>query len=54
MHRRESLASIGGYEPGICTSDDIELLTRLIRQTKLANLPKILYLYRQHGLAVTQ
>ena len=48
MMRRRLLADVGGYEEGRVNCDDTELWTRLIQQTRFANLPDILMLYRRH------
>lgn len=50
MLRREHLAASGGYRPDIRTANDYELFLRLVWQTAIryANVPDVLYLYRQH------
>ena len=48
MMRREILEACGGYDESMQRSPDIELISRLITRTRLANLTENLYLYRQH------
>ncbi len=48
MARRDVLLSVGGYEESRQLVDDKELYSRLFLQTRFANLPEALYLYRQH------
>ncbi len=50
MLRREVLTALGGFQPGLNYAYDSELESRLFQSTrfKLANLPDMLYLYRQH------
>ena len=49
MMRRDVVKSVGGYEPTRKRCTDIEWVSRLITQTRLANLPDRLYIYRQHS-----
>lgn len=49
--RRDVLKSVGGYEECRKRGNDIELVSRLISQTRFANLPEWLYLYRKHDVA---
>ena len=51
MVRRELMVAVNGYEEGRTICDDIDLLSRLIGRTRLANLSDILMLYRRHPLA---
>ena len=53
MIRRELLVVAGGYDEDCRTADDTELWTRLIQQTRFANLPDILMLYRRHPGAIS-
>ncbi len=46
--RRDLLIAVGGYEVCRKRGNDIELVSRLICQTRFANLSEWLYLYRQH------
>ena len=46
--RRDVVDAVGGYEPTRKRGTDIEWVSRLIAQTRFANLPDRLYLYRQH------
>ena len=48
MMRRDLLESVGGYERGRLTAIDVELWSRLMWRTRLANLPETLLLYRRH------
>ena len=48
MMRRKIFEACGGYDESMIRSPDIELVARLITQTRLANLTENLYLYRQH------
>lgn len=48
MMRQEILRACGGYDETMTRSPDIELISRLITRTRLANLTENLYLYRQH------
>ena len=50
MLRREFLSAVGGYEPGRRAVEDLELLSRLLHETriKFSNLPENLLLYRRH------
>ena len=47
---RDLLIAVGGYELGRKRGEDIELVSRLICQTRFANLPEWLYLYRKHDV----
>ena len=48
LMRRDLLVAIGGYELSRQRGNDIEMVSRLISQTRFANLPDPLYLYRHH------
>ena len=48
MMRKTILDACGGYDASLMRSPDIELVSRLITRTRLANLTENLYLYRQH------
>lgn len=48
MMRRKIVNACGGYDASMIRSADIELVSRLITRTRLANLTENLYLYRQH------
>ena len=48
MIRRELMVAANGYEEGRAICDDLELLSRLVGRTRLANLPDSLMLYRRH------
>ena len=47
--RADALRAVGGYEEQARNANDKELFLRLAHQTRFANLPDCLYLYRQHG-----
>ena len=49
MARREVLLAVGGYKDAPLYADDGELYARLLFETRFANLPETLYLYRQHA-----
>ncbi|MDE2637882.1 MAG: glycosyltransferase [Chloroflexota bacterium] len=53
MARRSALQAIGGYNDSVRLAEDTELLSRLCFETRLANLPEALYLYRHHGQQVS-
>lgn len=46
--RRSALAAVGGYREGLHGSEDLDLFLRLSETGRLANLPDVLYRYRQH------
>jgi len=48
MVRRHLLETVGGYDQGLAPSEDYDLWLRLAEVTRLANVPRALYLYRQH------
>ena len=51
MVRSAVMRSVGGYQPGRRSGEERELYWRMLWDTRkrFANLPEILYLYRQHG-----
>ena len=49
MARREALLAVGGYKDAPIYADDRVLYARLMFETRFANLPETLYLYRQHA-----
>ena len=53
MARRDLLIAAGGYHSGHWTVEDTELWSRLISETRFANLPDILMLYRRHPGSTT-
>ena len=53
MMRRELVMDVGGYEEGRRVGADTELWIRLLHRTRFANLPQIMYLYRQHAAALS-
>ena len=48
MVRRDILMSVGGYEESRRVAGDMELFSRLYFETRFANLPEALHVYRQH------
>jgi hypothetical protein len=48
MMRRELAMRVGGFREPFRIGEDLDLLLRLGENGKMANLPDILYLYRQH------
>ena len=54
LFRRAVLAAVGGYEPGRLAGEDSELFLRFLAntETRFANLPDILILYRRHEQAI--
>ena len=48
MMRLKIVRACGGYDESMTRSPDIELVSRLVARTRLANLTENLYLYRQH------
>jgi glycosyltransferase involved in cell wall biosynthesis len=48
MMRRELAMRVGGFREPFRIGEDFDLLLRLSENGKMANLPDILYLYRQH------
>ena len=55
LTRREYLEASGGYRSDFKILEDNELFTRMIWKTgiRYANIPEILYLYRQHGASLS-
>ncbi len=55
LARREYLEASGGYHSDFKILEDNELFTRMIWKTgiRYANIPEILYLYRQHGASLS-
>ncbi len=54
MLRLEFIREIGGFQPGLRRTEDLELVARLFDQTSIrfANLPEVLYLHRRHEFNV--
>ncbi|HZL34464.1 MAG TPA: glycosyltransferase [Tepidisphaeraceae bacterium] len=48
MMRREAVLRVGGYREQYKWLEDLDLFLRLAEIGKLANLPEVLYRYRQH------
>jgi len=46
--RREAIMSVGAYREDYRHAEDIDLFLRLAEVGTLANLPEVLYIYRQH------
>jgi glycosyltransferase involved in cell wall biosynthesis len=54
LFRRACLDDLaGGYDESMPVAQDCELLLRIADRWELANLPEILYVFRQHGGSVT-
>jgi len=53
MIRRPLLEQVGGYDPEMEWGEDTDLELRLSEVTQLANLPRRLYLYRQHAASTS-
>jgi glycosyltransferase involved in cell wall biosynthesis len=52
MMRREFALNVGGFREPFRIGEDFDLLLRLSEIGKMANLPDILYMYRQHVASV--
>ena len=52
LFRREALLRCGGYRQRYNYIEDLDLFVRLLDIGRLANLPDILYHYRQHPLSI--
>ncbi len=50
--RKNALDRIGGYREEFLFSEDLDLLLRLAEVGRMANLPGVLYRYRQHGRSI--
>ncbi|NQT20569.1 MAG: glycosyltransferase [Planctomycetes bacterium] len=48
MIRRETLKAVGGYREEFLHAEDYDLFLRLAEVGRLANLPEVLFKYRQH------
>ena len=53
MARRSALLAVGGYNESYKLAEDTELFSRLCLETRVANLPEALYLYRHHDQQVS-
>ncbi len=53
LMRREAVVTAGGYSTGLLGAEDLDLFLRLGELGELANLPEVLYRYRQHRASVT-
>ncbi len=51
--RIAALREIGGYREGFQAAEDLDLFLRLAEVGQLANLPEVLYVYRQHLQSVS-
>lgn len=49
MMRRDTLVSVGGYDPAFIHIEDTELWSRLAAKTRFANIPDVLTEKRVHG-----
>jgi hypothetical protein len=54
MMRTTLVAAAGGYDLGYQAAEDYDLWVRLAEHTRLANLPEVLYQYRQHAAQKTR
>jgi hypothetical protein len=54
MFRRDQVTAAGGYDPAFRAAEDYDLWVRLSAQTRLANLPQPLLLYRRHAAQVSR
>ena len=52
LFRREALIRCGGYRENYNYLEDLDLFIRLLDFGRLANLPDVLYHYRQHPLSI--
>jgi GT2 family glycosyltransferase len=52
MMRRAQALRVGGFREPFKIGEDLDFLLRLSRYGKMANLPDVLYLYRQHVASV--
>lgn len=52
VFRRDALVRCGGYREECRHLEDLDLFIRLLGHGRLANLPGVLYSYRQHPLSV--
>ena len=53
MARRSVLENLGGYAEWVTCAEDYELWSRALLETRIANLPDLLYKHRQHGGSIT-
>jgi glycosyltransferase involved in cell wall biosynthesis len=51
MIRRRGMEAIGGYDPGMWPSEDLDMFLRIAEHGRLANLPETLFQYRRHASA---
>lgn len=49
MMRRDAIEAAGRFRPGLVGAEDVDLLLRLAERGELANMPEMLYCYRQHA-----
>jgi glycosyltransferase involved in cell wall biosynthesis len=52
VFRREALNHVGGYRDEAFPAEDLDLFLRLAEVGRLANLPDVLYHYRQHPSSI--
>lgn len=53
MMHKSVIEKMGGYNESYTFAQDYELWTRLIKHTKMANLPDILVIHREHSGAIS-
>ncbi len=49
MMRREAVVALGGYREELAPAEDYDLFLRLAERGRIANLPEVLFKYRQHS-----
>jgi glycosyltransferase involved in cell wall biosynthesis len=54
VFRRQAVDSAGGYRADYGANEDYDLWRRVAREWRLAAVPEVLYLYREHPDAVTK
>ena len=52
MFRRDAVQAIGGYRPEFEAAEDFDVYLRLAERGRLANVPQVLFRYRQHMRSV--
>jgi glycosyltransferase involved in cell wall biosynthesis len=52
MVRRDALIAIGGYDPALKISHDLDVFFRLMKHGKLGNVEEVAAFYRQHAASI--
>jgi glycosyltransferase involved in cell wall biosynthesis len=52
MVRRDALVAIGGFSEKFALAEDRDICLRLSERGRLAGIPEVLYLYRQHARSI--